>query len=58
MMNLKDFVMHCMSNDEFWNRGGIPTKEKEFVELLNMNPEQLSRFYSAMLDLRELSKEL
>lgn len=57
-MNLKDFVMHCMSDDEFWNRGGIPTNEKQFIESLNINEEQLSKFYSAMLDLRDIYKEL
>lgn len=39
-------------------RGGIPTKEKEYINRLNMTEEQISRFYGAMIDLQQLAKEL
>lgn len=55
---MKDFILHCLSDEEFWMRGGIPTKEKEYINRLNMTEEQISKFYSAMIDLQQLAKEL
>lgn len=55
---MKDFILHCLSDEEFWMRGGIPTNEKKYIESLGMTEEQISRFYSAMIDLQQLAKEL
>ena len=62
MMNMKKdlrpFIKHCMTDEEFWLAGGIPTKEKYYVDKLGLTEEQLSVFYEAMVGLQQLSKEI
>ena len=58
MTNLKHFITHCINDEEFWLRGGIPTKEKYYIEKLQMTEEQISVFYEAMCSLQHLAKEL
>lgn len=57
------FARHCMSDPEF-NFGGIPTKEKDFVNALGLGAYQtngelvalddLNKFYEAICTLRDL----
>ena len=56
--DLKHFIKHCLTDEEFWQRGGIPTKEKYYIEKLRMTEEQISIFYEAMCSLQHLSKEI
>ena len=58
MADLKHFITHCINDEEFWLRGGIPTNEKEYIRKLNMTEEQTHEFYEAMCSLQHLAKEL
>lgn len=58
MTELRNFIEHCVRDDEFWYGGGIPTKEKYYLKKLNMTEEQEHAFYEAMCSLQQLSKEL
>lgn len=58
MKDLRNFIKHCMADEEFWMRGGIPTKEKHYIDKLNMTEEQVHTFYEAMCSLQHLAKEL
>jgi len=58
MDGLKEFIMHCMNDEEFWMRGGIPTQEKKYIEALGMTEEQVHEFYEAMCSLQYLAKEI
>lgn len=57
-IDLRPFIKHCLSDAEFWQCGGIPTKEKYYINKLNMTEEQLHIFYEAMCSLQQLAKEL
>lgn len=52
------FVRHCLLDDEF-NRGGIPSKESDYLERLGwtVDDENTHRFYDAVCELYELNKE-
>lgn len=56
---LMNFVKHCMEDEEY-NRGGIPTKEKMYLKKLGIEigSEELRMFYDAMYILYELNKKL
>lgn len=56
---LINFVKHCMEDEEF-NRGGIPTKEKMYLKKLGIDigSEELGMFYDAMYLLYELNKKI
>ena len=56
--DLRNFIKHCMTDDEFWLAGGIPTKEKYYINKLGLTEEQLNVFYDAMVGLQQLSKEI
>lgn len=58
MANLKNFINHCITDEEFWMRGGIPSKEKYYINKLGMTEEQVNSFYDAMVTLQHLAKEL
>ena len=53
-----NFVKHCLTDNEFMDAGGIPTKEKFYLKKLGweIGSEELSRFYDAVYALRELIK--
>ena len=63
MKTIYGFARHCMNDLEF-NCGGIPTKEKEYINALGLGTyqtngelvalEDLSKFYEAMCTLRDL----
>ena len=56
--DLRNFIKHCMTDEEFWLAGGIPTKETYYIDKLNLTDDQLSVFYEAMVSLQQLSKEV
>ena len=56
--NLKPFIKHCLSDEEFWQRGGIPTKENYYINKLNMTDEQVGIFYEHMIGLLHLEREI
>lgn len=56
--DLRPFIRHCLTDKEFWESGGIPTKEKYYIDKLNMTEEQVHVFYDAMCSLQHLSKEI
>ena len=56
--DLRNFIKHFMTDEEFWLACGIPTKEKYYVDKLNMTEEQLAVFYDAMIGLQQLAKEI
>jgi hypothetical protein len=56
--DLRRFVRHCLDDSQFWDLGGIPSREKEFIENLSLNEEQLCTFYAALQALRVLAKSL
>ena len=56
--DLRTFIKHCLSDVEFWQSGGIPTKEKYYIKKLNMTEEQENTFYEAMCSLQHLAKEI
>lgn len=58
MKDLREFIKHCLSDEEFWLRGGIPTNEKQYIESLGMTEEQTHDFYEAMIGLQQLAKDL
>lgn len=58
MKSLKAFIEHCMNDSEFWDRGGIPTKEEYYIKKLGMTEEEVHLFYEAMSQLYRLNKDI
>ena len=56
--DLRLFIKHCLTDNEFWQAGGIPTKERYYIEKLNLTEEQIHTFYEAMCSLQQLAKEI
>lgn len=56
--DLRNFIKHTINDTEFWDAGGIPTKERYYIEKYKMTEEQVSRFYTAMCELQRLNKEI
>ena len=56
--DLRPFINNCLSDPEFWQRCGIPVKEKYYINKLNMTDEQVHVFYEAMCSLQQLAKEI
>ena len=56
--DLRPFIKNCLADSEFWQRGGIPVKERYYIEKLHMTDEQVHEFYDAMCSLQQLAKEI
>lgn len=57
-LTIKSFILSCLNDEEFWRAGGIPAHEKQYIKGLGLNEEQVNRFYTAMIDLYNLNREV